>query len=100
MKMRPRCAASRADSADPLPTHDGIPQFHVDAGKMQESAAETMAMVDHQQPPFQREGAIGSQYDHAIGGRDDRLSGCSGYINAAMIGARHALIDALRSEQT
>ena len=52
-------------------------------------------MVYHQQTPFQSEGVIGGQYDHAIGRRNDRFSGRAGYIDSAVIRARHALIYAL-----
>lgn len=93
--MRSRGPASRADRSDPLPLPHRIAQFHVDSGKMQESAAEAVAMVYHQQTPFQSEGVIGGQYDHAIGRRNDRFSGRANYIDSAVIRARHALIYAL-----
>src|SRR3546814_13759328 len=66
---------------------------------MEESSVQSMSMVDHQQIALQREGAVGGQDHYPIGWRDDGLARRAGYVDAAMIGARLALIDALRSEQ-
>src|SRR3546814_11903157 len=72
---------------------------NVRPGEREESAVQSMSMVDHQQIALQREGAVGGQDHYPSGGRDDGLARRAGYVDAAMIGARLAQIDALRSEQ-
>ena len=99
MKMRACRSARCAYRADPFPLAHGLPQLHIDAGKMKEGAAKAMTMVDHQQIALQREWALSGEDHYAICGSKYGASRRSSDVDAAMIGARHALIDALRSEK-
>ena len=100
MKVGARRAARCAHGADALTLADALPKLHIDAGQMKESAAETMTMVDHQQIALKREWPISGQNHDAVGRSKDWISGRPRDIDAAMIGARHASVNALRSEQS
>ena len=68
MQVRAGCAPGVADATDDLALFHMIAFLHEDLRTVQERAVKPVAMVDHQQVAFKREGMIGSEDHHAISG--------------------------------
>ncbi len=98
MKMGTGCTTRCAHGAYALPLANTLTKLHIDAGQVKKRTAEAMTMIDHQQIPFQREWSVGGQNHDTVGGSEDWISGRSGNVDAAMVAARHALINPLRSK--
>lgn len=99
MHVRPGRASGGTDRTQGLTTTNMVASFHIDPRQMEKGAVESHAVIDHQQIALQREGMVSRQHDHAIGGRDKDRASRLRDIDARMIGAGFAAIDALRAEQ-
>src|SRR3546814_18220661 len=82
----------------PLALHDAVAEFHFEALAMEKGARQSHAVIDDQQIALQREGRRRREHHHPVGGRDEGGSRGNRDVGAAMIAARLALIDALRTE--
>src|SRR3546814_13147145 len=95
--MGPGGPAGGADRADALSLDNMLAGNHVDPREMEESAVQSMSMVDPQQIALQRAGAVGGPDHYPIGWRHDGLARPADSYAAALISPRPGLIDAVRS---
>ena len=103
MQVRPGGAPGHAHQPQRLALRHAVALGYHQFAAMEEGAVQPHAVIDHQQIALQREGVIGGEDHHPIGGRAKGGAGGQGDVQPRMIGARDGLaigaaIDALGAE--